>query len=779
MRAIFRNFFFVLKRFKTSSILNILGLSAAFAVFSVVIIQADYDFSFNQNFSKSARIFHFSIQSPGLNYDNMNMPLLQKIGTSLPEIKNYCIMHFGQSTVIKTENKKYNDRIIRTTPGFLSVFTPEIIAGDAQEVFVSKNKVMISESSAKKYFGNDNPLGQMILLKDSIVPFTVAAIYRDFPKNCLLKNAIYTGLFENSPYNFSFRGYFEIQPGDIPYITQKLNSKQFQGEDIWNRLHDDPKATRKIELTSLISAHFNFPENEYLYFNGEPTLSIKSLLSFLAIGIITLVIAYINFLNFAVALAPIRVRNMNIQKIMGASNLLMRIHIICESAFFSFSSFLISLFFIYAFGHSSVTRFFTADISLLQNIPVLCVIGLFSLSFGIISGCYPAFYITSFHPNVATSGLFSFSRRNKSLRNTLITIQFISAIVLLITSVIIQRQHSFMQNRPIGIEKDNVLCLQTEPIKTRLKVFEEELKQNPRIIDCTASANLPGQVSTQLGEMFEGTQVMAYWWPVRENFLRFFRIKVIDGRDFISSDSVGRHGIIFNKEFVRRYKLKDITGKNFGNHSFKYDYKVVGTATDINFLSLRDSIYPMAFSLEKDVDFNWIFIKISDTNVPSTIDFIKKTWQKYSDEDFEPKFLDTSIDELYKNENNLANLLFLFGIVIILIAMMGVYGLIVFNTRYQAKEIALRKVNGASISEIMLMLNRNILILLSLAYIVGVPIAYYVVHRWLQQFAYKTPIYWWVFALAGLLVLLITIITVSWQSYKAATANPVEAIQKE
>jgi len=187
----------------------------------------------------------------------------------------------------------------------------------------------------------------------------------------------------------------------------------------------------------------------------------------------------------------------------------------------------------------------------------------------------------------------------------------------------------------------------------------------------------------------------------------------------------------------------------------------------------------MAFVVLGDSWNEWIFVKIIGKNTPATIEYIRKTWEKYSNESFKPKFLDDSLTNLYRNENNLAKLISIFGLVIIIIAIMGVYGLVVFNARYKSKEIALRKVNGASVKEIMLMLNRSVLIQLAIAFVVAVPLAYYIVHRWLEQFAYKVPIYWWVFILAGLLVLAITVIIVSWQSYKAANANPVEAIKNE
>jgi Predicted permease. len=276
---------------------------------------------------------------------------------------------------------------------------------------------------------------------------------------------------------------------------------------------------------------------------------------------------------------------------------------------------------------------------------------------------------------------------------------------------------------------------------------------------------------------FEGKLINTWIWPVQSNFLHFFGVPIVEGRDFLESDSTGQHGMIFNQKVLKQYTLKNVIGKDITGFNTKYS--IVGVAKNINYASLKDSIKPMAFVIMDNTWMKWFFIRISGKDTPATIESIKHTWKKYCDEDFDLKFLDTTLNELYKKESNLAKLISIFGLVIIVIAVMGVYGLIVFNARYKSKEIAIRKINGASVKEIILMLNRSILIQLVIAFVVAVPLAYYVVHRWLEQFPYKTPISWWVFALAGLLIFIITVVTVSLHSYKAAATNPVDAVKGE
>ena len=782
MRAIFRNFFFVLKRFKTSSILNIIGLSAAFAVFTVTLIQVNYDRSYDRNFKNADDIYSFSISS--LNGDRgttMPTTMGRDIINKFPEVKSYCLVNpISQIDLLvdvinrKGIRQKCSTRITPVTAGFMDVFTPEIVGGSTKDLFDGQGKAMITQSTAKKLFGNENPIGKTIYYhfskhfynnqKTNFV--TVLAVCKDFPENCTLKNGIYTLLPDDAQTNYNYNGYFVLNKNNYNKLLRQLNSEKFFGKENWEEMKkSEDKAT--VELTPLNKAHFDFEKGR-----------LTTTLSLLAIGILTLIIAYINFLNFSISISPARVKGLNIHKIIGASPLKLKLILASEAALFSLLAFLLALLYIALLKDTFISDYFSADMSLSANIILLGVIGMVAVLFGMAFGSYPARYIVSFQPAVALRGSFAMSAKSVRLRNILITLQFVAAITLIITAMFIHIQNNFMNQRSWGIQKENIVYLPYGQTKIDMHTFGEELKRDPRILDFTASQFLPGHVGMTWGRKFEDKQVNAWIWPVQANFTKFFGIRMVEGRDFQDADSTGKkHAIIFNECFLKIHQLKNIHGKEFPG--FDMSLTVLGIAKNINYTSLRDSIRPMGFAVLGDQYMNWFFVKLSGTDVPGAIENIRKTWVKYSDEDFNVKFLDASMDKLYKNELNLAKLISVFGLITILIAIMGVYGLIVFNARYKSKEIALRKVNGASNREIMFMLNRSVLIQLAIAFTVAVPLAYYIVHSWLEQFAYKTPVYWWVFLLAGLLVFAITVITVSWQSYKAATANPVDAIKNE
>jgi len=782
MKAIFRNFFYVLKRFKTSSILNIIGLSAAFAVFTVTLIQVNYDLSYDRNFKNADDTNFFSMSY--LNGDGgttMPTTMGRDIITKFPEVKSYCLVNpISKSELLvdvlnsKGIRQKFITSITPVTAGFLDVFTPEIVSGSTKNLFDGQGKAMITESTAKKLFGIENPIGKTIYFHFSKHLYnnqktnsvTVQAVCKDFPENCSIVNGIYTLLPDDEPSNYNYNGYFIVNKNSYNKLLLELNSEKFFGKENWKEMN---KSEDKVivELTPLNKAHFDFEKGR-----------LTTTLSLLAIGILTLIIAYVNFLNFSISISPARVKGLNIQKIIGASPFKLKLILSSEAALFSLLAFLLALLYVVLLKDTFISDYFSADMSLSANKILLGVIGMVALLFGMLFGSYPARYIVSFQPAVALRGSFAMSAKSVRLRNILITLQFVAAITLIIVAMFIHLQNSFMNHRSWGIQKENIVYLPYGQLKINMHTFGEELKKDPRILDYTASQFLPGHVGMSWGRKFEGKQVNAWIWPVQVNFPEFFGVKIAEGRDFQDADSTGnKHAIIFNECFLKIHQLKNIQGKDFPG--FDMSLTVTGIAKNINYTSLRDSIRPMGFAILGNQFMNWFFVKLSGKDVPGAIENIKRTWEKNSDEDFNVKFLDASMDKLYKNENNLAKLISVFGLITILIAIMGVYGLIVFNARYKSKEIALRKVNGASVKEIMLMLNRSVLIQLAIAFVVAVPLSYYIVHRWLEQFAYKTTVYWWIFLLAGLLVFAITLITVSLQSYKAATANPVDVIKNE
>lgn len=770
MKLIINNLKQYLKSSKAVFLFNIAGFTVAFTAFLVIAIQVNYDFSFNKNFEKSGEIYRFIRyhHANGNSYWTINQVLPEEIKAKIPEVKSYCLLQEAHGVELTVEidgvRQEHTAWFTQATPGFFDVFTPEILSGSTEKIFDGQGKALISEKVAKRIFGEADPLGKMLHIGD--MTLSVMAVYKDFPKNCSLANGIYTYMFPNEPNNWNYNGYFLIEPGNVSTVLEKLNSADIVGEEMFRKFSENPE--EKIE--------YQLPALKDLYLHGY-NKRIHTTLSLLVIGIILLLIAFINYTNFSISMAPGRIRNVNIHKIFGIDHTRLRLAIAAEAVLFTFFALALSLVCLHFFKGSGLASNFVADLSIAGNWQIITGASFTILVLSVLIGIYPAIYTTSFNEAFAMKGSFSLSPKGVILRNSLILFQFTASIALICISGMIKMQNDYMQHYSWGFQKENIAYLLLGNTKIDAELFGDELKQNGSVIDYTLSWNLPGRIGMSWGRDFEGKSIDYFTvWPVTPNFLDFFGVKMVAGDNFPKERD--REKIIFNQEFMKVNDFtEDIIGKEFEGFS---PADIVGVVENINFESLHESIKPMAFVVFPDKrNYNYLYLKLSGNNLPSNIAQIEETWKKFTDKPFDLRFLDNFMNDLYKNEINTGNLISAFGLISVLIAMMGVYGLVLFNTRYKTKEIAIRKINGATEEEILRLLNRNMLRMLLVSFLVAVPVALLIINNWMDRFAYKAPVPWWLFAGSGLLVLLISGVTVSWQSYRAATANPVDSLKTE
>jgi len=773
MKFIFSNFVYFISKFKTSAILNVLGLSVAFAVFTVIAIQTYNDYTFNKGFKKIDTIEYLTlVYNSGEETTYLNYPLAERIDSVIPEVRSFAVIgDWGMMAFHKGGNDRFVYEIpaIFTSRGFLDIFTPEIVMGNTDKLFEDPKGVMISEETAKKMFGDENPIGKNIYDHyDAEKAYTVFAVYKDFPKNSTFENGIYGKVTYIDASEWSYGLFFDIVPGTRETIIEKMNKGDAWTEGELKWMEEDPSNKRTVYLSPLKDIFMDTPGNK------------ASFLSLMAIGIIILIIGYINFLNFSVAMAPSRVKTVNIHKILGINRFFLNFSIQMEGVFLAFIAYMLALLYVFAFSTSGLSSYFSADLFLSANLWMLLIIGVFFLLCINFISIYPARYLTSFKEAIVLNGSFALSPAGVKLRNVLIVTQFTAAIFLICVATFIKMQHDYMQKFNWGIEKENIVYLPVNGLKTDFKTFGEEAIKSPSVLDFTASRFIPGKVYMGWGRNFEGIYVNVKVWPVYHNFLDFFGARITAGDNFTVSkgDSTVMDQMIMNEKFLEKYNFDyNIIGKAF---SSSIPNTIAGIAGNVNFESVRNPIEPMAFAKFHDNrQIDYIFFKITGGDIKNAVNSISDTWGKFSDDDAKIKFLDEEINKLYVNEENMARLISLFGFITIIIAIMGIYGLIIFNTRYKVKEIAVRKVNGATENEIVVMLNRSLLILLFISFVIAIPFAYYTIYKWLENFAYKASIPWWLFPGAGLLVLIISVITISWQSWKAATANPVDSLKNE
>ena len=772
-----QNFLFVLKRFKTSSLINILGLSVALLVFFVVLMQVRYDFTYDRGYANADKIVQFHIyQSDGVSgrdVTSVNFQLPARINDVLPEADAYCMASTRDNMFFDVDKghttpETFHLPACRTTQSFLNVFAPEILAGDTADIFTAPGKAMISAKTARQLFGHDNPIGKNLRYHYGGGLLTVQAVYRDFPDNSSFANGVYTHLPEHNQSEWSFQSYFLIAPDRLAAAREKLTVKEILGEEDAQYMEEHPEVVYRMQFSS----------PNALYLDGPGGKRINTTLSLLAIGVLTLFIAFVNFVNLSLAMAPLRVRSITIRRVIGAGKTALRMTIALESVLFTVVAIALAFAGIQLLKGSAFAQelFPTIEFSLWSHA------GLFALASGVILalafavGLYTMRYATSFHEAEVLKGSFALGIQGVKTRNLLIVVQFTAAIALICMAIFINRQNDYMQNYDWGIPKKNIVYVPLAGLGQSAQSFGQELLRDPHISDYCITRNLPGRIGMQWGREFEGKQISLRVWSVDERFFDFFHIDILAGRKPEHMDSLVSR-IVVNEAFLKKYEFDEsIVGKDFDTFG---PGRIQAIAKDVHFESLHKNIEPMAFGvLSQWQNFEFVLVKLSGVEIPAAIRHIEQVWKQYSNDPFDVHFLDESMDRLYQKESNMARLIALFGLIIVVIAVMGIYGLILFNAKYREREIAIRKVNGSSGGEIMLLLNRSILVQLGISFVIATPMAAYAVVKWLENFAYRIPLHGWVFLLGGTIVFIITILTVSAQSYRAATQNPTKTLNR-
>ncbi|RNC64227.1 ABC transporter permease [Proteiniphilum sp. X52] len=775
---IFKSFFGLLKAFKSSSLINIVGLSVALIVFFIVAIQVHYDLTYDRSYKNTDKLLQYNQYNvnTGEAGTNINFQIPARIAQAVPEIEKYCMAALWGVQKFEidkggTSPETYSIHLSVTTSGFCDIFTPIILSGDTTALFSQPGKAMISQRTALRVFGDENPVGKIIRFRYGKNELMIAAVYKDFPDNSSLPNGLFTHLPENDETEWSFKSYFLVSRENQAVIQEKLNRKEIIGEE-WAKYNEEhPDERFELRLTS--------PGDLYLNNAGKGgSKRINTTYTLLAIGIITVFIAFVNFVNLSVAMAPARVRSINIRKILGVDKMKLKLTVATESVFFTLISIVIALIAIFYISTTPFAKeIFAADLSFGHHLPLLVAVSLILLISSFLVGLYTMRYCTSVDEAEALKGSFSLNKRSVKLRNALIVFQFATAISLIGVSLFIKQQNDYMLHYDWGIPKENVVYVPLAGLGREAQTFGQELLRDSRIKDYTITRDIPGRVGMSWGMEFEGKQISLTVWSVDDRFFDFFGIEILEGRKPEEMDSVVSQ-IVVNETFLQKYDFtNEIVGKDFDTFG---PGRIQAVSKDVHFETLHQSISPMAFGvLSQWQNFNTFMIKLSGNDMKGSLDYIESTWKKFSSDPFEIHFLDAEMDNLYKTETNMAYLIAIFGLIIVAIAVMGVYGLILFDAKTKLKEIAIRKINGSTEKEILVMLNRTVLLQLCIAFFIATPVVYYTIMKWLENFSYKAPLYWWIFPLSGMIVLFIVILTVSAQSWRAATANPVDALKTE
>lgn len=793
MKTIIRNFISVLRRFKMATILNILGLSVAFAAFMVIMMQVDYDKNFDTFHKNADNIYRVEFQwDKESTQAVLSRPMANVFMNFSPHIVAGAVTSpFYNETFYSVdkgvEKSTYMEPTMIVDPSFTDVFDFDILDGSV-DALKEPGKVLVSESLARKIFGEESAVGKQITAKESkglLVGFfttpegnyTIGGIYKDLPLNSIIRNAIFLKMDEkadlhnwgNSSYNFYVRLDHPESAKDLVSDFLVYYKKNELGKNMsW--YSGEPN----FRLTRLPDVHYATD----VTFDMTPKSSRQTVLVLIAISLVILIIAGINFTNFSTALTPMRVKSINTQKVLGSSDGVLRFSLLMEAVCISTVAYLLALWMVHMAGNSTIAKLVDADMSLFAHPLLLSATALIALLTGLLAGLYPSYYMTSFSPALVLKGSFGLSPAGRRLRNVLICIQFIVSFTLIIGSMFMSLQNRFMQNSPLGYDKDQIIVTNlTAPVLKSSDAFRSSLKTFSGIEDVTYGEFMLSSQDQYMewGRELKGENIQFQCMPIDPSFLKVMNIPVTEGRDFREEDALTAEGaFIFNERARNLYDISlgdKIDGAN-----------IVGFIPDIKFASFRTEVTPMAFYVRGKgygggADYAYIKVK-GDSNLQAAMAHVKSVLNEiHPDYPFNVKFFDQVLNTLYEKEENLSSLITLFSLIAVFISMVGVFGLVVFDSQYRKKEIGIRKIMGSTTSEILIMFNKTYIYILCICFALAAPVAYYAIHKWLENFALKTPVYWWVFMLAFLLVFCLTILTVTFQNWRVANENPVYSIK--
>lgn len=581
----------------------------------------------------------------------------------------------------------------------------------------------------------------------------------------------------NQNYFFFFRLDDPSNAADVRSNFKKnFDASQQFGKDFnWE------KGGLELMMTPLPELHFL----TNVSYDSMPKASRQTVRVLFAIAFIILLIAGINFTNFSTALTPMRIKSINTQKVLGSPDSVLRTGLLLEAVIVSILAYLISLGLLFIAGLSFITSLVDADMAFSAQSAIIIITAVIAVVVGVLAGIYPACYITSFPPALVLKGSFGLSPKGRILRSTLVSIQFVASFILIIGSLFMFLQNRYMQNTPLGYDKDELIVIElNNKINENRSVLVSEVKSFSGIEDITYAEQVLSSRDYYMGwgRTFKDKDINFQCIPVSPSFLRVMGITVTDGRDFRDEDDLKDTGCyIFNEKAREMYELE------LGDKIEKDE--IIGFIPNVKFASFRNEVSPMTFYVwgkyrwgsEGDKYYNAAYVKVkAGSDLRAAMKHIKASLTKIDPVyPFKTSFYNEILQRTYEKELKISNLITLFSVIAIFISIVGVFGLVVFESEYRRREVAVRKVLGSSTSQILVLFNKGYLFILIICFILAAPVAFYGVYRWLENFAYRTPMYWWVFLVSFILVSIITFITVTFQNWHVANSNPVDSMKTE
>ena len=799
-----KEFFKNLGRYKVSSTLNILGLGIAFAAVYAILVQVYYDLSFNSSIKDADRIVRIDKRFYSWGEDKWFATMPDPLGLRCGD--DELVESFGRmqrkinwnsdGTIVinlEKDNQRHPVKVefAKGTVGILNTLGFKIVAGSTYN-FENTGGILLSEQ-----FANIHNLqtGDIIYVGDRGIP--VNGIFKDFPRNSdfygiQLFNCISNQSLNTSEGNEIFYWYYKLKDAKMKdaflknaYIKFHESDKIRGNAEDTTTLDDYRNKIADLRITSLDETYFSTCNSELKAGNRSTT---NVLLAFAGI---LLIIAFINFINFFMAMVPRRIRRVNTEKIFGCPTWRLRISFVLEAIGLVLLALLLAAFIVFMTAPEfNMTRLLSVPVDLHENVPVVLITLGAGILLAIVASLYPTYYITSVPPAFAIKGSFGNTAAGRRLRYALLGLQFFISLSLITCSLFINKQYRFFMDYDIGINREHLLCTEV-PVGLTYEAnrnnFTQMLKENPMIQEVAyTETNLIAESRQRYNchAVKEDKSILFQMQPVTWDFLQLMDIDITEGRDFEKQDEQAPTSIfIFNETARKQYDIGLDTEITY----HMKPAKILGFCEDIHFRPLQYEQMPLAFTVIPD---NWgrgyphLYIRtVPGVDVEAVEAHVRECVGRLAPnaylDNIKVRFFYQELGEEYEKEKKANMLITAFSLISILIALMGVFGLVFFETQYRRREIALRRVHGAQISEILRMFVMQYARMVGVAFLFAVPVSYLIMSRWLEGYAYHIPLYWWVFALALLVVLIVTSAIVLARSWKAARENPVNALYKE
>lgn len=778
-----------------------ISLAVALLIFSYVYFEKSFD-TFHLNSENIYRIeskFHENGELTD-QWGTSSFGYASAMKENMPGIENYTrIGMYEQKGVVNNVDKNIlfrESKIAYCEPSFFDLFSFKLLKGNTKIALDGTNKVVLTNEIAKKYFGKEDPIGKQLKFRCSQREFecTVSGIIENFPNNSHIQLDFLVSYLtlprwaHETWYLHEAYSYLKLEKGTNPKDLEDAFPKMSDRYKSNNALQNK---TWGIDLTLLNKIHLT-PQKLYEREIKGNEISLNSLL---LIGIAILIIAIINLINITTANALKRAKEVSVRKVFGSYKKHLIIQFMMETFIVNTMAIFLCVFIILLFKNLFIA-FFDSNIDL--NLFLISSFW-YKLTFAfvisiIISGIYPSLLLSSFNPISALKGKLSHSKTSVAIRKSLVVIQFMLTITIIIGVIGIAKQIVFMTNQHLGIDINNKLIIEypgmIQDRDIKMANFIKEIKKYPGVDNVCISSSAPGVeagyfIANRRIEDQMGTQTFEMI-AANDQFVNTFNAEIVEGRDYIKDSKAEAFNVLINEEAAKTFgypTIKEAVGSKILLEGQSDPYTIIGVVKNFHQQSLKKafpSIVIFQYQQIRWIPINSISVKFGNNNIPQLTDIINSVWNKYFPENtFDTYFLDKFYAIQYRPEKKFLTILIFFAALSILVALLGLWSLAIFENSLRIKEIGVRKVNGAKTFEVLVMINKDFLKWVIISFILACPLAYYAMNKWLNNFAYRTELSWWIFALAGLFAILIAFLTITIQSWRAATRNPIESLRYE